>query len=492
MEKNKATVLLQSINEADALQYANLPDSLLEKESDLKVAISFHNKQLNDAIAYEDLLEIERLNNVLFEEDQQYTQLISNLEQNHPDYHQLKYKQNQTTLNSVQHYLNESTALIEYFVGDKNIYILCIQKDESRFYQYNKPNDWNSLINNFLSTLNAKELVKQDEYTTELYNTFIQSAAQIYQLLLKPVIDDLGTNTNISALQIIPDGQLNYIPFELLLTEKVDTVAVNYKTLPYLLKEKAISYAYSVALLLENRSLNGEKPPNTYAGFAPEYTANGDYEPLKAVWQNVQNVAKLLDGKPYIDNIAQFKSFQLAMHGILDDEEPLNSKLIFSNLNDTSNYELHAYELYNINIPAQLGVLSACETGKGLQAKGEGIMSLSRAFTYAGCNSLLMSLWSIEDKATAQIVDSFFKHIEKGKAKHIALQQAKLDYLKNKNTPSSKTHPIYWAGLVQSGNLQPIDFGSCHCWLYWLIFLLISFGAGLYLKQRENSQTLSS
>jgi len=96
MEKNKATVLLQSMNEADALQYANLPDSLLEQERDFKIAITFHQKQLNDAIEYEEVQEIKRLNALLFNEKQQYHQLINNLENNYPSYYRLKYQQNKT------------------------------------------------------------------------------------------------------------------------------------------------------------------------------------------------------------------------------------------------------------------------------------------------------------------------------------------------------------------------------------------------------------
>ena len=135
IEKNKATVLLQSMNEAEALQYANLPDTLLEKEKDLKIAITFHQKQLNEALEYEDTLEIERLDKILFEEKQQYNQLINNLEENHHEYYQLKYRQNEIQLVDVQKQLDDKTALLSYFVGDSSIYILSIQKEKSKLYK---------------------------------------------------------------------------------------------------------------------------------------------------------------------------------------------------------------------------------------------------------------------------------------------------------------------------------------------------------------------
>jgi len=113
-------------------------------------------------------------------------------------------------------------------------------------------------------------------------------------------------------------------------------------------------------------------------------------------------------------------------------------------------------------------------------------MSLSRAFTYAGCNSLVMSLWSIYDKQTADIVEHFFTHLKKGKAKDDALRQAKLDYLQNPETKAGFTHPIYWAGLVQIGDTSPVTFEDNY-YYYWLllaIVLLLAL-AFLFLKRKN-------
>jgi len=488
MEKNKATVLLQSMNEADALQYATLPDSLLEQEKNLKIALAFHQQQKNEAIEYEDNIEAERIEKILFPERIQYDQLIKHLENNYPDYYRLKYQQNETQLAEVQYLLDEQSALLEYFIGDSSIYILSIQKNQSKLYQIKKPENWQQTIQEFQNCLKPKEVMK-DEYTQKLFEAFTQNSYVLYQDLLQQPIADLNKST--TNIQIIPDAELNYIPFELLLTSEANITEVNYKDLPYLLKQKSISYAYSAALLLENVNTDEQTYTHDYAGFAPQYK-NTDYDNLPFAEENVQRIAQLLKGNTYFKNeaidknfksdIAQFKTFQLAMHGILNDDDPLSSKLIFANTG-AKDYELHAYELYNMQIPAQLGVLSACETGIGKQAKGEGIMSLSRAFTYAGCNSLVMSLWNIEDESTADIVYSFFKYLKKGKAKDEALRQAKLDFLQN---PSNdlKTHPIYWAGLVQSGNVSAVDFEKRN--LSWIVILVL-LGAGLgFWKYRSS------
>ena len=122
-----------------------------------------------------------------------------------------------------------------------------------------------------------------------------------------------------------------------------------------------------------------------------------------------------------------------------------------------------------------MAVLTACQTGVGKINKGEGVMSLSRAFTYAGCPSLVMSLWSIPNKSTSQLTESFFENLSKGLPKDKALQQTKLAYLEN--APSYLSHPIYWAGLVATDDLSPVDIGGQSCYsFWWLIILLFVLG----------------
>jgi len=103
-----------------------------------------------------------------------------------------------------------------------------------------------------------------------------------------------------------------------------------------------------------------------------------------------------------------------------------------------------------------LSILNACNTGTGELQKGEGVMSLSRAFTYAGCPSLVMSLWQIPEAATAEIIQSFISNLQKGATKDVALQQAKLAYLESQ--PERIASPAYWAGMVATGNLAALDF----------------------------------
>ena len=113
-------------------------------------------------------------------------------------------------------------------------------------------------------------------------------------------------------------------------------------------------------------------------------------------------------------------------------------------------------------------VLSACETGIGEFKTGEGVVGLGRAFALAGAKSLVTSLWAVNDKATSDLVTSFFENIYDGLPKDIALQKAKLEYLEN----SKQSHPFYWAAFVPMGDVAAIDMAKNYFW--WTSIMVFS------------------
>jgi len=489
MEKNKATVLLQSMNDADALQFANLPDSLLKQEKELKIALTFHLKQLNNATEDENTSEIKRLDEIIFSEKQQYNQLIVNLEKNYPKYYQLKYQQNQTQLADVQNKLNTKTMLIEYFVGDSTIYILSIQKNQSKLYQLTKPTNWNEVIDSFRLALTDTETILAGANIHQ--KEFVQYGHLLYEWLLQQPFEDM--DNQIERLQIIPDAELNYIPFELLLTETVDNGTINYKQLPYLLRQQSIGYVYSAAFLLDKKIVAIDTLLSL-AGFAADYQ-NSNFLALPFAEKSVLNVTKKVSGTPFLkatkttfmEEAKKYKLLFFATHAELDDKNPMNSSLVFSETNDSIDFKLRAADLYNTTLNAEMALLSACETGVGKIHQGEGVMSLARAFTYAGCPSLIMSLWRIPDASTTKITDTFFEYLQTDLTKDKALQKAKLAYLDNAS--EIKSHPVYWAGLVATGDLSPVNFNYLvSASAFWLIALLcisaFSITTFLYLYNR--------
>jgi CHAT domain-containing protein len=168
---------------------------------------------------------------------------------------------------------------------------------------------------------------------------------------------------------------------------------------------------------------------------------------------------------------ALFDILHFATHTRIDDENPLSSMLSFYPYGGRGEDGiLHTYEIYNLDLKGELAVLSACSTGNGKLQKGEGVISLARAFTYAGMPSVMMTLWDVEDISTGNIVPSFYKLLGKGLDKDDALRQSKLNYLKQ-TKPEIETHPAFWSGFVLYGNSRGFRQKSDHTYIISLLLL---------------------
>uniref|UniRef100_UPI0011AF7301 CHAT domain-containing protein n=1 Tax=Aquimarina sp. I32.4 TaxID=2053903 RepID=UPI0011AF7301 len=221
--------------------------------------------------------------------------------------------------------------------------------------------------------------------------------------------------------------------------------------------------------------------------------ARGD--DLPGTRREIRAISEIIDGQYYYGsqaieanfkkNAGQYNILHLALHGEVDNEHPENSRLYFTKDKDTieDNY-LYGHELFAINIPAELTVLSACNTGAGKIAKGEGIMSLGTAFQYAGTKSLLLTSWEVSDQTTPELMQYFYKNLKSGMSKGKALQQAKLQYLATANI--NRTAPFYWAGFYLVGDTAPIPFTN-NTTLYWILGIvgLIILSAGLFWYSKK-------
>jgi CHAT domain-containing protein len=204
---------------------------------------------------------------------------------------------------------------------------------------------------------------------------------------------------------------------------------------------------------------------------------------LKSVSEIVQSDLYLRNDATedaFKQNAGRFGIIHLATHVILDDKEPLYSKFVFSKKpgSDEDGF-LHLYELYYMRLHANMAVLSACRTGIGKSVKGEGMMSLARGFAYAGCPSVVMSLWAIDDKATSIVVNKFYEGLAQGRSKDAALRDEKLSLINSRDPVLS--NPYYWAGLVVVGNTDslsispPGDDGGCWFFSFLAVILPMTF-----------------
>ena len=216
-----------------------------------------------------------------------------------------------------------------------------------------------------------------------------------------------------------------------------------------------------------------------FGGFAPKYkpheapaivtraalTRDNAYD-LRYAVQEVENIQNLLGGDVFLREKAaestfkqkanQYRILHFAMHAMPDSANPTFSKLLFTyNAQDSlEDNDLTAAELYTMHLNADLAVLSACQTGYGKINRGEGVMSLSRAFAYAGVPATVMSLWKVPDNATSDIMLTFYKNLKLGQTKDDALRNAKLSYLAQH---PEANNPFFWAGFVAEGDMSVME-----------------------------------
>ena len=399
---------------------------------------------------------------------------------------------------------------------------------------------------------NAEVFEKQSKsiYNSLLTNTIAQLPSTVKQLIMAPdgvlnylpfdilIKEDPSVNSNNSkdfnnfkdsnsAKTALINNKKNKINLELnnAKTSKDSPFTINhlplnnsFKNTNFLVKHYQISYAYSANLLLEQKRIKKEHAPELFAGFAAKYedkdtsfaiadvsravlTRDGAYE-LKGANEEVKVISDLVGGKAYINEFAtegvfkkeanRYRILHFAMHSLTDDKDPSFSKLLFTlTPKDTTNdNDLTAAELYATSLNADLAVLSACNTGFGTLNKGEGVMSLARAFTYAGVPSTVTSLWKVPDRETREIMVDFYKNLKLGMTKDAALRQAKLMYLEN--APESiAANPYFWAGFVPMGNMEAMDFSEKGPLSIWGILagLMGLSGIGFWLyKKRLKSE----
>ncbi|MEM7085508.1 MAG: CHAT domain-containing tetratricopeptide repeat protein [Bacteroidota bacterium] len=461
-EKSKALLLLASLEDNDKTQFVNIPENIITAEQSLKKEITTYigkmeNEEKRCAQVRDKMLKLYRDKLQALQGD--YDVLVNEIRNDYPDYYHLKFEAKVTSLKEIRSALGAETDLISYFVGDHNSYVFHVNASHISVRRIENATDLQQKASNLFGLLNSKSSFQTNPQ--EAYEKFVAQSFTLYQILLQPELEVSES----SKLIIVPDGLLSYLPFDILLTQPIKVSTRNYQTLPYLLKEYALSYSPSASI--KAHSKNTSTAPSNYLGFAPRYQGevySEERKTLSNLQYNGSEVAfatTLFNGESWIGNqvneeILKDRSDQagiihLAMHGEVEDEHPLLSRLYFSPSIKEDGL-LYTYEIYNMTIPAQLVILSACNTATGALQRGEGILSLERAFQYAGSQSLLSTLWTVDDRASAELTQNFLQHLKEGKTKDIALQEAKLEFL-NSATPD-KLHPFYWSSFKLTGNTE--------------------------------------
>ena len=489
--KSKAAVLQENFSEVNAKRFSGIPDSLLQQEKQLRTNLTFYETALQKK--YErrdpgDSSKIVQYENSVFDLKNEYDQLISGFEQNYPEYYNLRFQTKSFSAGEIQNILTENTALLDYFVGDSLIYIFEITRNDFNIFYEKKGNQFSGLVKDFYSSIVKAET-----------RNYFNSSNELSSILISPVLAKIRDK---EKLVIIPEGELFKIPFGALFTEKSKPDRKDFSKLKYLIKSFDISYHYSTSLYISSlnshRTSEGKRDAEKmFIGFAPVFSktdsddreqnimlasASADdsvntyhSEPaerekineLKYSQAEVKNIAalfskskdKIADRTYYhLDatedifkrKIKDYRIIHIATHSFINESHPELSSVLFARPGNSSDAEdgiLYAGETYNLDLNADLVVLSSCESGLGKLIRGEGMMSLTRGFLYSGAANIIFSLWKIPDKQTSELMINFYREMLSGRDYGKALRNAKLKIIANPITARPRT----WASFIMIG-----------------------------------------
>ncbi len=438
-EKSKSAVLQESIADAQAKSFAGLPQELVDQEKNLKSSIAFLSQRLSLGPPAE---EEKYLRETLFVMNSEYDAFIKKLEKDYPNYFNLKYNNSFPTVSDLQKLLKEDEAIVSYFIAEKasKLYQFVITTNKFKSYERTIPADFDRLTKGLMNGIYFRD-----------FQVFAECASA-----LKPV---LTPQTNKPKVIIVPSGRMSTLPLEVLPVGKIGT---DFASTKYLVTKHAISSEFSVGLITQRHKSASISQASIFLCAPVKFPDKDNLDELPGTESEIKAIANLFSSATkelllYKDaneanikapNINKYNYLHFATHGIVDETEPELSR-IFLNENNDDDGHLYAGEIYNLNLNADLAVLSACQTGLGKYSKGEGVIGLSRALVYAGARNLVVSFWSVADESTSELMTDFYSSLLNNPANGFsaALQQAKEKMIKSKKF----SDPYYWAPFVLIG-----------------------------------------
>jgi CHAT domain-containing protein len=353
----------------------------------------------------------------------------------------------------------DKAIMVYYFMGSEKLYFFVLQNDQIGLNHINITHLGIPRIAQFIDYFNSPDAITND---ISGYNHY---GKDVYDLLKLP------NNSVYKNLVIVPDGILNFLPFEALITQESNTT--NFAKMHYLLNDFRIAYTTSANIYLNGKPVSKSK--KTVLGVFPVF--EGTSFELSYSKKELESIRRNFKGK-YLENsnagFADFKNnasnysiLHLSTHASSGDiETPASIKFY--------DQEILYSELYNLHINPDLVVLSACETGIGKLYKAEGAMSIARGFQFAGAQNLLFSLWKVNDFTTSVFMSDFYKNVKNDVSYFKANTNAKREYLNDKSIPNAKKSPYYWSSFVYYGSISAEEKSGNY--IYYVISFLIVIG----------------
>lgn len=481
-EKGRASILYQLSLEAAHHRSFDLPDVLYFRHQHLSLRIHQQTQNLWEArTAAAPFKEIQA---DLLQLESEKKALMDTLKRDYPGYARLQEKLPVPDLDSLRRALpTRDATMIAYYVGASYCFAWKIDRKEIKMVRLAVSADsLTRLVADFLQEVSTDAFLEDGSFARS-YEAIHRQGRRLYTLLLSPLVDDQPP----SDLLILPHGVLNTLPFELLLTSAPkNTAKPDFRSLPYLFTSSTVHYGYSTQLLPHPYS---GSPAFPLCAFAPQYE-NGPQSPGLLTYNlaEAEQAVGQLGGQSFVGDAATRSAFQSSAsqartlhfsgHTSLNHAFPSFSSLLFSG----EEAALHAYDLYHMDIPADLVVLSSCGSNDGQLHLGEGVMSMARAFRYAGTQNVLATFWRVDDAAAGELIQGFYAALAAGEGKADALRTARMEYLTN--CKSDRAHPYYWGHYVLIGDNLPVTSSPFPWWILIGGLVVVAMGIAVWFYRR--------
>jgi CHAT domain-containing protein len=486
-ESSRARTLLELLNESNANIRKGVDPKLTEQENAIKDKVAALEKQWSE-LAGKNPTERQR---EFFEQERKlllakYKSVQDSIRANSPNYAALKYPQPLTLAQVQQQLLDPDTTLLQYSLGKEKSFLWVVSRDGLQSHVLPSEKEIETQVKSWRSALLDKP---------DASEALDGPASRLGRLLLEPAAAALKSRRRVI---VVPDGALTYAPF----------AAMRLEGKPLVESHTLLQLPSSSTLALI-RTQSAQRPPAPrglamvadpiFSGDDPRITTparTSQAAPTDLASLNLQRASRALprqrsagsgaaDALPRLPgtrreaerilplfpgnqtllaldsqaslallqspSMKDYRYVHLATHGVFNTAEPALSGVILSLVDQQGravNGFLRLNEIFNLNLPAELVVLSACETGLGEQIRGEGMVGLTRGFLYAGSRRLLVSLWKVDDDATAALMSRFYDGLLREKLTPAQALRAAQNHLR---TNTNWDSPYFWSGFVLQG-----------------------------------------
>ena len=556
-ERARARSFLETLRETRADIRGDVDPALLDRERLLNRLLDTKAQRRTQLLADKNDAEADALAKEIDQVTRQYQEVRDQIKATSPRYAALTQPQPLSLKEIQQQLLADDSLLLEYMLGDERSYVWAVTRTEVATFELPGRGQIEEAALRFHKLLTANQPLPSETFEQRLdrvreANARIpEEAASFSKMVLGPVMTKLGSK----RLLIVPDGALQYIPFQALVVSATaqnnDAVAQSNTSVgiaelvPLMVDHEIVNEPSASALaLVLKESAQRKESANTVAVFAnPVFEADdpriksrssadtqaarpsqetqaravsrdagfGDGLRIPSLPASAEEAKAIMAVVPWRTGfkaegfeasratimrpeLGQYRIVHFATHGVVNYQHPELSGLVLSLLDERGkplDGYLRMHDIYNLKLPVDLVVLSACNTALGKDVKGEGLIGLTRGFMYAGAGGVVASLWKVDDDATAELMTHFYEGMfKRGLTPAAALREAQLAMWRQKRWHAS----YYWAAFVIQGQYnQQVNSGTKQPTQLVVILVILVSGlslGGFFLWRRRRTRVL--